>query len=202
MTLLARNLGARLEPQQNVAEIFDTRYDNARLLELERTQSSLQTDLKAQLVALARARNRLQEQAARYQDGRVQQIEARIGEATAALESAQARLREAESALKRTADLSARGLQTTITLDRAKAGNDVAAQDVPRTHALMEIGGFPTESVTEDFLVTLRLDERGWRTVYLNEPLTEGLAPEGLQEYIVQRCARSPFCFCSRWAAC
>lgn len=56
-----------------------------------------------------------------------------------------------------------------------------------RTKAVEAIGGFPTESVTEDFLLTLRLAENGWRTVYLNEPLTEGLAPEGLQEYIVQR---------------
>lgn len=56
-----------------------------------------------------------------------------------------------------------------------------------RVRAVEDIGGFPTESVTEDFLLTLRLSENGWRTVYLNEPLTEGLAPEGLQEYIVQR---------------
>lgn len=56
-----------------------------------------------------------------------------------------------------------------------------------RVQAISEIGGFPTESVTEDFLLTLRLDEHGWRSVYLNEALTEGLAPEGLQEYIVQR---------------
>lgn len=56
-----------------------------------------------------------------------------------------------------------------------------------RVEALEAIGGFPTESVTEDFLLTLRLAENGWKTVYLNEPLTEGLAPEGLQEYIVQR---------------
>ncbi|CAM5186043.1 Cellulose synthase (UDP-forming) OS=Bosea thiooxidans OX=53254 GN=SAMN05660750_02135 PE=4 SV=1 [Bosea thiooxidans] len=56
-----------------------------------------------------------------------------------------------------------------------------------RVRAVEAIGGFPTESVTEDFLLTLRLSENGWRTVYLNEPLTEGLAPEGLQEYIVQR---------------
>ncbi len=56
-----------------------------------------------------------------------------------------------------------------------------------RVSAVEAIGGFPTESVTEDFLLTLRLSENGWRTVYLNEPLTEGLAPEGLQEYIVQR---------------
>jgi cellulose synthase (UDP-forming) len=51
----------------------------------------------------------------------------------------------------------------------------------------MEIGGFPTDSVTEDYLVTLRLKERGSRTVYLNERLTLGLAPEGLKEYITQR---------------
>ncbi|KQU50652.1 Curdlan synthase [Bosea sp. Leaf344] len=56
-----------------------------------------------------------------------------------------------------------------------------------RTIAVQEIGGLPTESVTEDFLLTLRLAEHGWKTVYLNEALTEGLAPEGLQEYIVQR---------------
>ena len=56
-----------------------------------------------------------------------------------------------------------------------------------RTRAVAAIGGLPTESVTEDFLLSLRLAEAGWETVYLNEPLTEGLAPEGLQEYIVQR---------------
>ena len=58
---------------------------------------------------------------------------------------------------------------------------------VIRYPALMGIGGFPTDSVTEDYLVTLRLKEAGYRTVYLNEPLTLGLAPEGLKEYITQR---------------
>jgi cellulose synthase (UDP-forming) len=56
-----------------------------------------------------------------------------------------------------------------------------------RAKAIREIGGLPTQSVTEDFLLTIRLDANGYRTVYLNEPLTEGLAPEGVQEYIVQR---------------
>ncbi len=42
---------------------------------------------------------------------------------------------------------------------------------VIRMQALEEIGGFPTDSVTEDFLVTLELDRRGWRTIYLNERL-------------------------------
>jgi len=56
---------------------------------------------------------------------------------------------------------------------------------------LMKIGGVPTDSVTEDYLLTLRLKEKGFRTVYLNEILSLGLAPEGLKEYITQR---------SRWA--
>ncbi|OAF08684.1 glycosyl transferase family 2 [Bradyrhizobium neotropicale] len=56
-----------------------------------------------------------------------------------------------------------------------------------RYAGLAQIGGFPTDSVTEDYLVTLRLKERGLRTVYLNERLTIGLAPEGLKEYITQR---------------
>jgi cellulose synthase (UDP-forming) len=56
---------------------------------------------------------------------------------------------------------------------------------------LQRIGGFPTDSVTEDYLVSLRLREIGYDTVYLNEPLSVGLAPEGLKEYTTQR---------SRWA--
>ena len=56
-----------------------------------------------------------------------------------------------------------------------------------RFRPLMAIGGFPTDSVTEDYLVSLRLKETGLTTAYLNEPLTYGLAPEGLKEYVTQR---------------
>lgn len=58
---------------------------------------------------------------------------------------------------------------------------------VMRWSAIEAIGGFPVGSVTEDYLITLRLQEEGYTTAYLNEPLTEGLAPEGLGEYITQR---------------
>jgi cellulose synthase (UDP-forming) len=58
---------------------------------------------------------------------------------------------------------------------------------VIRFNPLMQIGGFPTDSVTEDYLVTLRLREIGYQTIYLNELLSLGLAPEGLNEYITQR---------------
>ncbi len=56
-----------------------------------------------------------------------------------------------------------------------------------RAGSLAAIGGFPTESVTEDLLMSIKLSGLGLRTVYLNEPLTAGLAPEGLQEYLTQR---------------
>jgi len=58
---------------------------------------------------------------------------------------------------------------------------------IVRYEPLAAIGGVPVDSVTEDYLLTLRMKEAGYRTVYLNEPLTLGLAPEGLKEYIVQR---------------
>jgi cellulose synthase (UDP-forming) len=56
-----------------------------------------------------------------------------------------------------------------------------------RMSALAKIGGFPTDSVTEDYLLSLRLKEQGILTVYLNEALSFGLAPEGLKEYLTQR---------------
>ncbi len=58
---------------------------------------------------------------------------------------------------------------------------------IVRCDALNQIGGIPTDSVTEDYLTTLRLKEIGYTTAYLNEPLSFGLAPEGLREYVTQR---------------
>jgi cellulose synthase (UDP-forming) len=58
---------------------------------------------------------------------------------------------------------------------------------ITRREALEQVGGFPTESVTEDMLLSLKLKEAGWKTVYLNERLSMGLAPEGVSEYITQR---------------
>jgi cellulose synthase (UDP-forming) len=58
---------------------------------------------------------------------------------------------------------------------------------VIRVSALQQIGGFPTDSVTEDFLLSLHLDRAGWKTVYQKEHLSAGLAPEGMAEYLTQR---------------
>lgn len=56
-----------------------------------------------------------------------------------------------------------------------------------RRSCLLECGGIPTESITEDLLTTLTLLEHGYRTVYLNEKLSQGLAADTIESYFIQR---------------
>jgi multidrug resistance efflux pump len=131
-----RSIGARVSPEEAVVRITDNQFDNARLIDLERTRSTMEADLArltAQSAAVDEARKILEAQAKSYQEGRVRQIRSRIAEAQTAVNSAEARYREAESALERTRELSSRGVQTAITLDRAKAQYDVAQQDIAST---------------------------------------------------------------------
>lgn len=58
---------------------------------------------------------------------------------------------------------------------------------VVRRDRLQAVGGIPTCTVTEDMMTTYALAAQGWRTIYLDEPLSVGLAPEGLGEFIGQR---------------
>ncbi|NOY71669.1 MAG: glycosyltransferase [Gammaproteobacteria bacterium] len=58
---------------------------------------------------------------------------------------------------------------------------------VVRRRYLEEVGGFPTDSVTEDMLLTFVFLQKGYITRYLRERLSIGLAPEGLKEYLTQR---------------
>ncbi|OKP63575.1 Curdlan synthase, partial [Ensifer adhaerens] len=58
---------------------------------------------------------------------------------------------------------------------------------IARRKAVDAIGGFPTESITEDLLTTLSMLNKGYKTRYLNERLSMGLAAENLTGYFVQR---------------
>lgn len=58
---------------------------------------------------------------------------------------------------------------------------------IARRKAVNAIGGFPTESITEDLLTTLSMLNKGYKTRYLNERLSMGLAAENLTGYFVQR---------------
>lgn len=58
---------------------------------------------------------------------------------------------------------------------------------IVRRANLDELGGFPQGSICEDLEITYALLARGKRTLYLNESLAIGLAPESVPEYIKQR---------------
>lgn len=59
---------------------------------------------------------------------------------------------------------------------------------VTRRSALRAVGDqYPTESITEDLLTTLKLARAGFKTRYLNERLSMGLAAESLEAFFVQR---------------
>ncbi|HUZ92420.1 MAG TPA: glycosyltransferase [Candidatus Paceibacterota bacterium] len=62
---------------------------------------------------------------------------------------------------------------------------------VIRRSALLEAGGMHETSITEDFLTSLFIHARGWKSVYVPEVLAEGLAPEDFRSYYSQQ---------SRWA--
>ncbi len=56
-----------------------------------------------------------------------------------------------------------------------------------RRKAVEEAGGIPTSSITEDLLTTLCLLKIGYRTVYLNEKLSQGMAANSVSGYFIQR---------------
>jgi cellulose synthase (UDP-forming) len=58
---------------------------------------------------------------------------------------------------------------------------------VLRRSAFEEIGGFRTETITEDMETSLVLHARGWKSVYYGESLAYGLAPASAGQYAVQR---------------
>lgn len=92
------------------------------------------------------------------------------------------------------------GLENVITADeevfyrliqpiKDAAGSVVCAGTsfVVRRSALEEIGGFVTESLSEDYFTGIRLSARGYQLIYLNEKLSAGLAAENILAYVTQR---------------
>lgn len=56
-----------------------------------------------------------------------------------------------------------------------------------RTRAFVEAGGMPVDTVTEDMLTSFKFEEFGYKTIFLNERLSLGLAPESIVDFISQR---------------
>ncbi|VEP18576.1 Cellulose synthase (UDP-forming) [Hyella patelloides LEGE 07179] len=58
---------------------------------------------------------------------------------------------------------------------------------VVRRAALQEVGGFVTESLSEDYFTGIQLAAKGYDLVYLNEKLSAGLAAENISAHLDQR---------------
>lgn len=71
--------------------------------------------------------------------------------------------------------------------DAAGCAFCVGTSFVVRRSAVNDLGGFPSEALSEDMLLTYRLMEQGYVTRWLNEKLSVGLSAEGIPEYITQR---------------
>jgi cellulose synthase (UDP-forming) len=56
-----------------------------------------------------------------------------------------------------------------------------------RRKALEAIGGFVTDSLSEDYFTGIRLSAKGYRLVYLDEKLSAGLAAENISAHATQR---------------
>ena len=71
--------------------------------------------------------------------------------------------------------------------DRHNAAFWCGCPSVIRRAALVDIGGVATDTLVEDAHTTMRLHAAGWRTVYRDEVLALGLAPEEIGAFVVQR---------------
>jgi cellulose synthase/poly-beta-1,6-N-acetylglucosamine synthase-like glycosyltransferase len=63
----------------------------------------------------------------------------------------------------------------------------VGTSFIVRRDRLNEIGGFPSQAISEDTNLTYTMLARGYETWWLNEKLSIGLSAEGIPEYITQR---------------
>ncbi len=55
------------------------------------------------------------------------------------------------------------------------------------TRGIRERGRFPTNSLTEDFELSIHLHERGWKSAYVPDVLSRGVGPEDTAAYISQQ---------------
>jgi cellulose synthase (UDP-forming) len=56
-----------------------------------------------------------------------------------------------------------------------------------RRKAFESVGGFPTNSLTEDFELSIHLHEKGWHSAYVPDVLSRGLGPEDTAAYVSQQ---------------
>lgn len=125
----AKGVGTEIDAGTTLINIENRRADRAPLDNLRREISGLEverealTRRKSQLEGL---QEKLREQRDAFQNGRVEQLEARTAELTAEIAAATAKEQETESALQRAARLKENGWQTDAAFDKAERDHKVA----------------------------------------------------------------------------
>ncbi len=92
------------------------------------------------------------------------------------------------------------GIEMLIATDHAKSlSNSQTGRDffnallcfgtsyIIRRKPLEEIGGIPTETLCEDWATSIVLQSKGYKTYFLDEVLSSGMAAENLGEFVQQR---------------
>jgi len=142
-TLDVLAVGAAYAPGTPILKIIDRRADRARLDDLRRAVGLLEeerTALQAKLANASAMRADFVTQTKQFQDGRVQQLEARIREVRSDLSANRARREEAASVLQRTSELEAKGAQSRATLDKARRDHEILIHTIAATeHRLKSI---------------------------------------------------------------
>lgn len=133
VNLAVRTLGTRIRAGEPLATLTDPRADDTRIVDLQRETRRVMIDVerhRALLAALQPMRDAFARQSGTHAEGRVRQLEARLGEAQATLEGMVARMRENDAAFRRAAELARSGSQSIAELSRTRSGFEVATQDV------------------------------------------------------------------------
>lgn len=141
LTLQPRAIGERVQNGQALGALTDARADEARLLDLDRAASALETDigrLQAQIGSITTNKDALRIRAEAYREGRIRQLRSRIDEQQALLASAKAQTVESNAALQRTGELQSRGVQSVAVLDKAQTVHEVNALNIRAASARME----------------------------------------------------------------
>jgi multidrug resistance efflux pump len=121
-----------LVPQgRMVLRIVNARADRGRLDELRRQLARLESEqpsLLAKLISAEASQRDLSQQAARFTQGRIRQLEARIAELRSLIEVATARREEAMAAVERSTSLSRSGSVSTVEVARLARERTIAEQ--------------------------------------------------------------------------
>jgi cellulose synthase (UDP-forming) len=70
--------------------------------------------------------------------------------------------------------------------DRHNAAFYCGSPGMLRRKSLEGIGGFPTDSITEDMHTSIKLQKKGERVIYINRTLARGLAPQTFTGFATQ----------------